>query len=396
MNLFRRTWERLFPPVQTLPPGIYQYQAPADAASPLRLHLRIEPDGQGLLILNASTTIHLNGTATEYAYHLIKQTPEDQVVKEIAKRYNTRKEIIRRDYHDLKDRLQALINTADLDPVSDLGFDRQEPYTGALSAPYRLDCALTYRLPDGVGHVAPVERVARELTREEWEKILEKAWNAGIPHVVFTGGEPTLRPDLSELVAHAETLGMVTGLITNGLRLAESKYLHELLQSGLDHVMILLDSTEEQSWEAVRDTLQEDISLTVHLTLNHHELAHFDETFDHLATLGVQNISLSAESLDYKAALEEKRQAVAERHMRLVWDLPVPYSHLHPVAMELAEAAPDAGVVINGPGQAWLYVEPDGDVLPGQGFYQQVLGNILTDPWETIWENAQKIAAPAR
>ena len=60
---------------------------------------------------------------------------------------------------------------------------------------------------------------------------------------------------------------MVTGLITNGLRLVRTQYLHELLQSGLDHVMILLDPQEEQCWEALRDTLAEDIALTVHITL---------------------------------------------------------------------------------------------------------------------------------
>jgi MoaA/NifB/PqqE/SkfB family radical SAM enzyme len=38
-----------------------------------------------------------------------------------------------------------------------------------------------------------------------------------------------------------------------------------------------------------------------------------------------------------------------------------------------------------GAGKAWLYVEPDGDVLPAQGMYDQVLGNMLTDEWQEIW-----------
>jgi MoaA/NifB/PqqE/SkfB family radical SAM enzyme len=36
-----------------------------------------------------------------------------------------------------------------------------------------------------------------------------------------------------------------------------------------------------------------------------------------------------------------------------------------------------------------LYVEPDGDVLPGQG-YNVVLGNLLRDPWKAIWENPER------
>lgn len=398
LNMIRRIWERFFPPVQPLPVGVYHYQAPADAPFPYRLHLRVEEGGLGVLIVNASTVVHLNATATEYAYHLVQNTSEEEAVSAIAARYNVRKEIVRRDYHSLMERLNTLISTPDLDPVAFLDFTRDEPYSGAYSAPYRIDCALTYRLPDeSIRHHAPVDRAARELTREEWQTVLEKAWNAGVPHAVFTGGEPTLRTDLCDLIAHAEGLGMVTGLITDGLRLAEGKYLHELLQSGLDHVMILLDPDEDASWEAVRDTLAEDIALIVHVTVTRGLLARLESILDRLAEMGVQNLSLSANAIDLKEELQAARDLAADRAgrsenpMRLVWDLPVPYSHFHPVALELAEATPEKEVVVEtGPGRAWLYVEPDGDVLPTQGRYQQVLGNLLNDAWEAVWDRARE------
>lgn len=394
MNPFRQLWNRFFPPVQSLPAGIHHLQSPADAPFPYRLHLRIEPDGHGILIVNASTIVHLNKTATEYAYHLVYNTPEDQAVKEIARRYNAPKEIILRDYHDLMEKLFSLVNTQDLDPVTFLDFNRQDPYSGAISAPYRLDCALTYHLPEeGAGHQAPHDRVSRELLSEEWKQILDKAWNAGVPQVIFTGGEPTLRPDLHDLITYAENLGMVSGLITNGLRLSETKYLHEILGSGLDYVMILLDPTEDSCWEAIRDVVAEDLSLTVHVTLTRHNAVQFDQLLDRLAEMGVPSVSLSTDTLELKDELQSKREVVAQRHMRLVWDLPAPYSHFHPVAVELAETIPDADLVSTGHGSAWLYVEPDGDVLPGQGLYQQVLGNLLTDSWEQVWQNAHQSSA---
>jgi organic radical activating enzyme len=393
MNRIQKFWERFFPPVQHLPAGVYHYQAPADAAFPYRLHLRLEPDGTGILIVNASTVLHLNQTAAEYAYHLVQGTPEAEAVAMIAKRYNVQREIIRRDYNDLVSRLKTLIDTPDLDPVAFLNFGREEPYSGTGLAPYRIDCALTYRLAEeGKGHFAPLERVTRELVSEEWQSILDKAWDAGIPHVIFTGGEPTLRPDLCQLIAYAEKLGMVSGLITGGLRLAESKYLHELLQSGLDHVMILLDPQDDQSWEALRDTLAEDIAVTVHLTVAHHDLPRFTEILDRLVKMGVQNLSLSAETLDLKDELKTLQAQVAERQLRLVWDLPVPYSQYHPVALELADEIPDVEVSITGPGKAWVYVEPDGDVLPGQGHYQEVMGNLFEQPWEAVWQNTRQPA----
>jgi pyruvate-formate lyase-activating enzyme len=390
MNLLQKIRHSIFPPVHPLPAGVYAYQSPADAPEHYRLHLRLDADGSGILIVNASTVAHLNPTAAEMAYYLVQGTDEEKAVAEIASRYDVRKEIIRRDYHELSEKLHAFIHTPDLDPVTFFDFEREEPYSAAQSAPYRIDCALTYRLQDeNAKLLAPLKRVDRELTCEEWEKILQKAWDAGVPHVVFTGGEPTLRPDLIDLVAFAEKLGMVSGVITDGLRLGEPRYLHNLLQAGLDHLMILVDAQESACWEGIRDALAEDIALTAHLTLDAHNQAQFDATLARLAQMGVKNISLSAMSPSLSQLLLEKRQAVADHHMRLVWDLPVPYSHFHPVALELAEQSAAEGEAAHGAGQAWLYVEPDGDVLRGQGLYQETLGNLLRDSWETIWAAAK-------
>ena len=68
------------------------------------------------------------------------------------------------------------------------------------------------------------------------------AWELGIPHIVFTGGEPTLRDDLPELIAHAEKNGQITGLNTNARRLSDPDYVEQLVEAGLDHVQITVES----------------------------------------------------------------------------------------------------------------------------------------------------------
>ena len=230
-NLIKQIKSIFFDKAQVLPPGLYNYQSPKDSDYQYRLHLRIEPDGEGLLILNASTVLHLNRTATEYAYHLIKQTPRPEVIKSITKRYQISFADVTKDFDNFIDRIETLISTPDLDPVTYLDFERSTPYKDFPVAPYRLDCALTYKLSgkEEIG-LSPKERVKRELTQDEWKEILQKAWRAGIPHVIFTGGEPTLRPELIELIIAAENLGMVTGLSTDGLRLADNKYFAQLLK----------------------------------------------------------------------------------------------------------------------------------------------------------------------
>ena len=376
----------VFTKKEPLPAGLYAYQTPQDADLQYRLHLRIEKDGSGLLVINASTILHLNQTAAEYAYHMIIQDSMESAVKEIAHRYKVDKAHVSEDYQDFQDKVMTLIQTPNLDPVMYLDIERQEPYTDEKSAPYRLDCALTYQVPDNSHHEhAPVDRVDRELTTDEWVMIFEKAFNNGIPHILFTGGEPTIREDLPELILKAEDLGLVTGLVTDGLQLVNDTYLEKLLVNGLDHLLIVFDPENPKEWDALKKVLAGDLFTTVHLTLKKGIDLH--PHIQHLSEMGANAISLSESDKDLTDELQELRDFAAIQQIDLVWDMPVPYSKNNPVALEL-EAANEEDVP-EGAGRAWLYVEPDGDVLPSQGMYNQVLGNMLTDSWEKIWESRQ-------
>lgn len=369
-----------FTPVKPLPAGIFHYQAPADAPVPYRLHLRLEPDGSGLLIVNASTILHLNQTAAEFAYHLVKQTPEDQMMREIKSRYRVSSEQALQDYKTLQDRILTLVHSPDLDPETFLDFERATPHTKKISAPYRLDCALTYRIsgtPDDA--IAPLKRVDRELTTQEWTGIFDKAWSFGIPHIILTGGEPTLRDDLPELIAHTESNGQVVGLLSDGLKLVDQAYVQGLLQTGLDHLMLSLDPDDEKSWKALDNVLAADLFVAVHLTLSPQNAMNISQTLEKLSNKGVKSISLSASDPALHDLLIQIRNQVAALGLSLVWDLPVPYSSFNPVTLETREDNPPSGA-----GHAWLYIEPDGDVLPAQGI-NRILGNILRDPWDKLW-----------
>lgn len=384
-NFIKQLKSIFFDKAQVLPPGLYNYQTPQDSDYQYRLHLRIEPGGEGLLIINASTVLHLNQTATEYAYHLIKQTPRSEVLESVIKRYQITYVDAAQDFDHFISRIETSINTPDLDPVTYLDFERSTPYIDFPVAPYRLDCALTYKLSNKVEFgLSPEDRVKRELSFDEWKSILEKAWSNGIPHVIFTGGEPTLRPDLFEIIIKAEELGMVTGLATDGLRLSENDYLEKLLNTGLDHLLITFEPENEQSWEALRDIIPQDIHTTVHLTIEKSTWEEYVKVFDEFKNIGVENISLSFKNPDLENLVIDLRNKAAEYGFNLDWDLPVPYSHFNPVSFEIDVVGPTP----EGAGKAWLYLEPDGDTLPAQGI-NKPLGNFLTDSWEWIWSNAK-------
>lgn len=376
--------KEFFSQKQSLPPGLYTYQTPQNVEEQYRLHLRIEGNGTGVLVINASTVLHLNETAVEYAYHLIQQTDTETIVDKVSRRYQVDKEQIRVDFMDFADQIQTIIETPDLDPVTYLNIERQEPYSGEISAPYRLDCALTYQVnAESKETDAPVDRVDRELTTEEWVTILHKAFNNGIPHILFTGGEPTLREDLPELIAKAEELGLVTGLLTDGFKLNDDDYRRALLLNGLDHLMMIFDPEDEGDWVVLEKILAEDLFTTVHLTLRKGKS--LEPHIKRLAEMGTNALSLSAADPELNNELQKLRNVAAVNQLELVWDMPVPYSNNNPVSMELEydefQKAPE------GAGKAWLYVEPDGDVLPAQGLYNQVLGNMLKDEWQKIWSS---------
>lgn len=66
-----------------------------------------------------------------------------------------------------------------------------------------------------------------EMTAEEWGSLLEKVKDFGVEHITFTGGEPTIRKDIFEILDCAKSLGYTLGLITNGQGVDDT-FLHRL------------------------------------------------------------------------------------------------------------------------------------------------------------------------
>ncbi len=370
-------------PPDPIQPGVYHYQAPPDSIIPYRLHLRIEPSQLGLLIINAATVLHLNETAAAHAYEVVQGHDVDTAARIVSRRYQVSRKQAAQDQETIRQRIVTLATFPDVDPVTFLGLERSEPYDEIPSSPYRLDLALTYELdPDGSIDPLARDRVDRDLDTDEWKQILDIAWNAGIPHVVFTGGEPTRRSDLIDLIQHAENLGQVTGVLTHAHRLADSAYVEQLAQAGLDHLLIVLHPDDSVNQEGLKQALASDIFTAVHLTITSTNWPNIDRQLEVLNDMGVTAVSLSSTetSPEFQQAMEHAREMTAEFGIDLIWDITAPYSASNPISLELEE-------VPQGAGRAWLYVEPDGDVLPTQGV-NQVLGNILRDPWEDIWNNA--------
>ena len=112
--------------------------------------------------------------------------------------------------------------------------------------PLALLAELTHRCPLQCPYCSnplALERVAGELDTATWRRVLDEAAAMGVLQVHFSGGEPTVRRDLEELVVHAAGLGLYSNLITSAV-LLDAARIEALAEAGLDHVQISFQDSE--------------------------------------------------------------------------------------------------------------------------------------------------------
>src|SRR6266699_3689903 len=124
--------------------------------------------------------------------------------------------------------------------------------------PLWLLAELTYKCPLQCPYCSnPLDfagpRFRRELSTEEWCRVFREAKALGVLQLGLSGGEPTLRADLEDLVREAHGLGLYTSLITSAYRLTKER-LALLKASGLDHVQISIQGADADLSDEIAGT----------------------------------------------------------------------------------------------------------------------------------------------
>lgn len=290
-------------------------------------------------------------------------------------------------------------------------------YADKMSAPHRMDLMVSAMTRGGAWHCnqkclhcyaagQPMGE-SRELTTAEWKDVLARLRAANIPQVTFTGGEPTLRGDLVELVDAAQWF--VTRLNTNG-RLLTPQLCRALAEASLDSVQVTLYAADAEAHNAlvgapgfdetvrgIRNAVNAGLIVSVNTplcSLNRDYAA----TLRFAAALGVRYATCSglipsggaegAESRATRLSAEELTEilqsAVAAAHelsMELDFTSPgwLPEQTLRALGLHLI---PSCGACLSN-----MAIAPDGGVIPCQSWLSsQPLGNMLTDDWPAIWD----------
>lgn len=357
--------------IEPLTPGLYSYHTSPDSPDQFRLHLRVEPDGEGILVINASVVLHLNRSATEFAYYLIQGKDNVQIVDILSERYDVTREVLMHDVQLFIDQILFLSRKKDLSPSATIGFE-PHVFEKNLSAPLRIDCCLTYR---DFNEKDDSSLTANELTTEDWKTLLTRVYNAGIPHVIFFGGEPTLRADLTELMAFTEQLGLVSGLVSSDPKLKEPAYLLPLITAGLDHLTFCLDPSSSEDLQGLSNILDQDLftclRMPVHTDRDYHDLIH------QLLDLGVNAFNFLPEDEYSHAHAGKLQRELAESGVAFVDDIPLTY-HSHAPEPLFSIWDPDSQPAQN------LVIQPDGSLANHAG-NQNNYGNLLREDWSTLW-----------
>ena len=394
---------------QKIPTGRFTYRGEGKFKG-LALQLRVEPDRKGLLIINANTVLYLNQTSTAYAYYLMQGYDQEAIVKKITNTYKVKKQQAKLDFEKLIYTISTLAQTEEVEPISYLDITKIEPFTQKYSAPIRMDMALTFRCQNNCVHCyAGGPHKTQELTTNQWKQVIDQLQQIGVFILTFTGGEPTLREDLPELLAYSQNKGLVTGLITNGRKLADKNYTKKLEQTGLDFIQITLEShkpkihnlitKDPKSWEettnAIKNLIPTQIYTTTNTTLNQHNAKDFLDTIDYIKKLGVatfgcnsliysgktknitKDFALSID--DLKNILPKIQDKATKLGLKFLWYTPTQYCEFDPIKMGLGIKSCSAAMIN-------MCVGPNGDVYPCQSYFES-LGNILNNKWKTIWNH---------
>lgn len=238
-----------------------------------------------------------------------------------------------------------------------------------LQCPY---CSNPIRLDVGRG----------ELSTAEWQGVLTEAAALGVLQVHFSGGEPAARRDLADLIRHAVAAGLYTNLITSAVPLDE-KRVNELSDSGLDHVQISFQDSDDANGDRVAGmkgaqakkravaamVRRAGMPLTVNLVVHRQNLGHLGAMLDMAAGLGAARIEVAhvqyygwalanrAALLPSRAQLDAATEEVGRARTRHAGALVIDY-----VVPDYYARLPKS--CMGGWGRRFLTVSPIGCVLP--------------------------------
>lgn len=373
-----------------------------------------------LLILLPNQAYKLNRTGVV----LLKRTLAGEKIAQVLESKSAElsgDEDVLRDVHEFFCDVRALLMGCMGDgkgrkAVEEVPFERPHtewPVLSEIALTYRcnLSCKFCYagcRCTTGtkVGPDSrPCEKKMREMSTVEVKHVLSVIrYDAEVPSVSWTGGEPVLREDIVDLTRYASKIGLRVNLITNGT-LLNRQLIERLANAGLRSAQVSLEGPNEDIHDGLTQTpgsfmrtttgirMLKEAGLFVHTntTVNRLNAPHLADLIGFVKDLGMDRFSMNmvipcGSACDAEVALSYTEMAelmasvqecARKEDIEFLWYSPTPYCIFNPVAARLGGKSCAAC-------EGLLSVAPNGDVYPCSSLSESV-GNLLRTPFEKIW-----------
>lgn len=287
----------------------------------------------------------------------------------------------------------------------------------APAPPLALLAELTHRCPlqcPYCSNPVELERAASEIDTATWQRVFDEAAALGVLQVHFSGGEPTVRRDLEDLIAHAAGLGLYTNLITAGV-LIDKRRMAALAAAGLDHVQLSVQDHEAANADRIggyrgghakkldvaRMVRAAGLPLTINAVVHRQNLEHLGAIIELAVRLDAARLEVAhvqyygwalrnrAALMPTRAQLDQATETVNAARERLKGVLTIDY-----VVPDYYARLPKA--CMGGWGRQFLNVNPAGKVLPchaAESITSLTFESVGDRPLAAIWTDSPAFKA---
>lgn len=250
--------------------------------------------------------------------------------------------------------------------------------------PLWLLAELTYRCPlHCVFCYNPVDyaKSQRELSTEDWKRVLRESRALGAAQLGLSGGEPLLRDDLEEIVREARGLGYYTNLLTSGVGMSPAR-IAALKDAGLDHIQLSFqDSTREMNdflsstrtfdlkMKVAALIKQHDYPMVLNCVLHRYNIDHIQQILEMAEAMGAEYVELANTQFYSWAYLNREQLLPTREQLARAEEVTDAFREKVKGRMRLFFVMPDYHAdrpkkCTNGWGNLFITVQADGTVLP--------------------------------
>lgn len=254
-------------------------------------------------------------------------------------------------------------------------------------------------------------KAAEELSTAEAKKLISEISRAGFKMMIFSGGEPLMRPDILELVSTAKAAGLHPVFGTNGTLITD-RLARQLKAAGAEGMGISLDSLDREKHDAFRrfpggwegavrgmkNSRDAGLPFQIHTTVMDWNASELEAITDFAVEIGARAHHFfflvptgRAESIESESLNAREYEAVLTRIMKKQAEVPI---ELKPTcAPQFTRIASELGIRTRFrrgclAGLAYCIISPVGKVQPC-AYLKDEIGDVRKTPFDEIWSSSE-------